>query len=291
MNVREPIERRIQAIRIPEIDVSEKVMARLESRERTTRGWGLRRRWVLACAAVLFVLGTGYASATWIELLQQDGRPAMVVQTFDSDNPEPIARKLAETYLSKIAPGEAIAVYDPSAGDRVSVLEKPIVYDRFDRLRSAVNGAFPLPETLPADVSLREGRVYHELEHPDIGMLEEQSRLNGGQAAYAAVQVKESPVGLALILSHAGREYSVTMGEGRVWSTIHTDLNRKKETRVVNIRGTEGLMAISQDEAVLHWRSPRELGDVYYRISTAPGAEQLDAVLASVLERLLPHVE
>jgi hypothetical protein len=78
------------------------------------------------------------------------------------------------------------------------------------------------------------------------------------------------------------------MYQGSRWNTVYTDLKRMKETRIIQIRQSEGLLMFNEGKTVLVWRLEKEHGDVFYRITTDEQIVKAESNIIALLDLLIP---
>lgn len=279
-------ERQVKQLRIPEIQIQDRVMNQLElahvgahASQKRWSGWK-RKPVMLTAMILLFLFATGFASMALIRLYDQDGRVVFTVKGYDADNSKyELAEEDRLKYMNLLQPGEAIALYDPTGNpDRiVLVLEKPFEITDYHALSSLVQPAFRLPEELPEHFGYRSGVVYHLLGEPNIQQLIEQSEAIGGEAVWEKVEVKEDIKGVTMNFIVQGQEYTASLYEGSYWHTVYTDLEKWQDTQVISIGLTEGVLYKQEGRSTLMWMSDQGHGDVFYRITAGgqPGEESV----------------
>lgn len=277
-------ERQVKQLRIPEIQIQDRVMNQLaitgaHTNQRRWSGW--KRKPVLLIAMILlFLFATGFASMALIHLYDQDGRVVLTVKGYNADNSKyELAEEDRMKYMNLLQPGEAIAIYNPVGNpDRiVYVLEKPFEITNYHALSSLVQPAFRLPEELPEHLGYRSGAVYHLLGESNIQQLIEQSEANGGEAVWEKVEVKEDIKGVTMNFIIQGQEYTASLYEGSYWHTVYTDLEKWQDTQVITIGQSEGVLYRQEGRSKLMWMSDQGQGDVFYQITAngQSGEEQV----------------
>lgn len=291
MSTHDHWEMQVKQIRIPEIQIQERVMNRLAgggayANQKRLPVWK-RKPVMLTAMLLLFLFATGFASITLIQLFHQDGHVLFTVKGYDAHNSKyELAEEDRMKYMNLLQPGEAIAIYNPAGNPDhiVSVLEKPIEMTDYHALSSLVQPAFRLPRELPEHLGYTSGVVYHLLGEPNIEKLIEQSEVNGGEVVWEKVEVKEDIKGVTINLMFQGREYIASLYEGSYWQTMYTDLEQWKDTQVIPIGQSEGVLYKREGRSVLMWMSDQEQGGVFYQILSQgqPGEENVGGEGAGV---------
>ncbi|MFC4598641.1 hypothetical protein [Cohnella hongkongensis] len=293
MSTNEPFERQIKSIRIPEIDIRERVRKQLMTDNKSrTRAWKSKPT-MLTAAALLIMILSGFASAAFIGLHNQNGQLIFSLKGYDDNNRAySLPEEIVERFLQSIQPGEAIAIYSPAGNpDRhVSVQEKPIEIYEYEELKRRVpQHSFHLPSDLPDNVLFKSGVVHHLLGHPDIDRLIRQSEANGGEAVSEKVPVYQHQVqGVTLQFALEGNEYTAAMYEGSVWHTMYTDMSEIEGSRHIPVGQSEALLLMKEGKRELIWKSDKEQGDVFYRITANGQSTGSESHMVSLLELLLP---
>lgn len=78
------------------------------------------------------------------------------------------------------------------------------------------------------------------------------------------------------------------MYQGSIWNTVYTDLKRMEETRIIQIRQSEGLLMFNEGKTVLVWRLEKEQGDVFYRITTYEQLDKAESNIIALLNLIIP---
>lgn len=287
MSIDHLMEQQIKQLQFPEINVQDKVMKRLDS----TTMKHTNHRLILAVVVLIFLIGTGFASVTFINLYNKSGSLAFSVKGFDENNTAPVlTEELSKKYLELIKPGEAIAIYSPvrNPNNIVSVLEKPIEIYSLKELRQYVEQSFLVPRDIPSHVIFKSGTVHHLLGQPNIQQLISKSQARNGEVVSEIMDVKDEIHGVTMNFLVNGNEYSASMYQGGRWNTVYTELKRMKETRIIQIRQSEGLLIFNEGKTVLLWRLEKEQGDVFYRITTDEQLDKAESNIIALLNLIIP---
>lgn len=286
------IERRIANMWIPEIQVKDQVMGKLSNPSAIAPLSKRSSRWLLAAAIVLLLLGTAFISLRAINLYRDDGKLSFTVKNYDETNRAPVLQEeLREKYLEMLKPGEAMAIYNPidNPSQVVTVLQKPEEFADMEEMRLRVQTRFPIPTALPSGMSFIGGTIHHSVGQPDIEKLISRSQAEGGTVTWEKISVDSEIHGVTLNVSKGGSEYAGSIYNGSRWKTVYSDFTKMKETRILPINGTEGLIVSDEGTTALLWRSEPEQGSFFYRITTGNQTTSSDLDLLAVLNALLPN--
>lgn len=285
------MERQMKRLQMPEINVQDQVMKRLDNSTMKQTYRVRNNRVILAVIVLLLLLGTGFASVTFINLYDKEGSLSFSIKGFDKDNPAPVlTQELSKKYLELIKPGEAIVVYNPvgNPGNIVSSLQKPIEIYSLEELRQQAGSLYHIPEELPNYVVFKSGVLHHELEDPDIQHLISKSQASNGDVVSEKVDFKNEVHGVTMKFIVKGNEYSASQYQGSRWNTVYTDLKDKKDLRVIQVRNSDGLLMLDEGRTILMWRSEKEQGEAFYYLSTKGLPSNTESQLVSLLELLIP---
>ncbi|RAV19493.1 hypothetical protein [Paenibacillus contaminans] len=290
MITNQTIEKKLEKLAIPEIDVHDEIMRRVKLPYNRKRYNITSRTVILASVLLLALVGSGYAYFTSISLFNDKGDQTLSIRAYDQDNkPSVYTAEELDAALERIQPGEAVAIYKQEGNPEgiVSVMEKPLRLTSLDVLRSQAGPLFALPWQDSESIAFVEGSIQHHVGEPDIAQLQKQSITNEGQIAALLVNVEEEITGVTVRALVEGESVSASITEAKRWGTYYTDLSKMSTIGKVNIRGAEGLLSTNESGTELVWRSGMGNSGLFYRISAESNSPHTEAKLMAMLEWLL----
>lgn len=283
------IERQIKKLQIPEIDVHDKVMGRI-NRMQPPQKMLNKRLMIIAVTALLFLIGTGFASVTFINLYDENGSIALSIKSFNDDNQKSVlTEEASRKYLSLIMPGEAIAIYNPEGNPQniVSILEKPIEITNFELFGNIAKNVLPLPESISGQFVFVKGVVHHVVDYPDVQNLISKSQLHTGDVVFEKTNVTTEIYGVTMTISMNGDEYLASMHKGERWDNVYTDFENVKQTKAIKVLGSEGLLMFEEGKVIFMLRLNNGDKDVFYHVTTNETSKDIETNLVLLMEQLI----
>lgn len=288
MNIDHQLERQLGNMEIPQINVHDQVMQRIQTARKSSYHFRFRGVVLTAIIAVL-VLGTGFASVMFINLYNQDGQLTFSIKGLDKDNTEPILTdQQTKEYLQLIEPGEAIALYIPDGNPQniVSIFQKPIEITDYAQLQFQVRDTIYLPKDISSPFEFMYGIVHYEVEEPTIQRLIKKSEENNGNIVFEKLKLTEEVMGTTLYFNIDGEEYSVAKMKGDRWNSLYTNMDKMKQKQKINVNGSEGLLSYQDGNAEFVWHSAGSAEDAFYSISTKETSNHIESNIVALVESL-----
>lgn len=289
MSMAQNFEQQVSDIKIPEIDVHDRVTAAISSRK-NKKNIVHPKLLIAAVISLLFIVGTGFASVKIINLYNEQGEQWVSIQPFNEENakPETTTRGVSDYYLTLIEEGEAIAVYHPdnNKDQVVYVRSKPVEYRQWDKLVNDSRHSFSLPSSLSDKFDFQFAIIHRAAVEPNKDSLIEESRTNGNKVTYEKLKLLEEVLAVTLNFIIGDYNYTVTMSEGRSWETVYTDLFHNVGSQKLKVSGIDGFLTTDEYGTKMLWRSSDEMGDVFFDVSTSNTSPHVAEELTSLLNQL-----
>lgn len=286
MSADEQIEWKLKQLKVPEVDVQAKVMGQIV-RANSPQSI-MHKRMVLTVTILIFLVGTGFASFTFMNLYHDNGSIAFTVENDNDANSRPIlTEEMSAKFLSLIEPGEAIAIYNPEGNPDhiITSREKPMEITHYPSFRERVGNSFVLPEHI-AGYHFVHGVIHHVLEPPDIDRLINDSQKQNGEIVFEKIRVTPEIYGLTMTLLGNGDEYLVSLFQGERWNTVYTDFKKIEKSKVIKVLGSEGFLSFEEGKAIFLWRKKIGGQDIFYRITTNEASKDMETTLVMLIEHL-----
>lgn len=288
MSMSQQWERQIKGMQFPEIDVHHQVMGCLNTSPRFSRK--VKQKWIISVAVLLFLFGTGFASANFIQLRFEDGSLALSIKSLDDDHSSIYPEEMTDSYRQLLEPGEAMGLYNPNGNPQqiVTSFERPLETLNYGELRERVEPFVALPAQISAPFVFQKAVIHHVIENVDVQQFISQSEAEGGKIVARKLNVTDEIHGVTLQFLAGEDSYSAAMLDGKSWSNIYTDLSKLKRTQVIPVMGSEGLLAYKDDMVIFMWRTTLGSQDLYYEIKTNESADEAETVILELLNILAP---
>lgn len=278
------LEQQISRIRMPQMDVHDRVMSEIQKLEQTSRqrkGW--KRTLVLPLIFVMALVGTGFAYIHAIELFNASGERVLTIDSYDNSNAAGPLISEAEwkQYDSQLQPLETIIIYQPYDNPQkiVSSYTKPELIQDYQELRRRLGAQFGLPASLPDGYQFKEGSANVLVHVPHEWM--EELRILGDESGRTATRTIQDKGlqglqvdGVTLKMDVAGHDVVISVLEGQRFETLMTNREDHVRQSIVTINGVEGYVATVDGKQKLIWRSGNDASSLYYSLETTDVSEE-----------------